>query len=138
MFQQYLGWAKDTCELFHTAENLRAAGAVLVPAGGARAQCLPQTLCLDHIGPGHPGQTRPLSCTIRLSQCIRQRLQPGRALSLFGNFVDGDNDILRLEGDKLVKVASSALPEHPASMRGSTPWGDTPNDLVFLNRAMLE
>jgi hypothetical protein len=38
MFQQYLGWAEDMCELFHTAENFRAAGAVLVPAGGARAQ----------------------------------------------------------------------------------------------------
>jgi hypothetical protein len=28
------------CELFHTAENFRAAGALLVPAGGARAQFL--------------------------------------------------------------------------------------------------
>ena len=43
------------------------------------------------------------------------------------------NDILRLEGDKLVKVASPALPEHPASMRGTTPWGDTPNDSVFFD-----
>jgi DNA-binding beta-propeller fold protein YncE len=38
-----------------------------------------------------------------------------------GNFVDGDIDILRLDGDALTKVASLALPGHPASMRGSTP-----------------
>jgi DNA-binding beta-propeller fold protein YncE len=38
-----------------------------------------------------------------------------------GNFVEGDIDILRLEGDKLTKVGSLALPGHPASMRGSTP-----------------
>jgi len=38
-----------------------------------------------------------------------------------GNFVDGDIDILRLDGDKLTKVASFALPGHPASMRGNTP-----------------
>jgi DNA-binding beta-propeller fold protein YncE len=37
------------------------------------------------------------------------------------NFVDGDIDVLRLEGDTLAKVASLALPGHPASMRGSTP-----------------
>src|SRR5262249_48133443 len=38
-----------------------------------------------------------------------------------GNFVDGDIDILRLDGDKLTKVANLKLPGHPASMRGSTP-----------------
>jgi hypothetical protein len=38
-----------------------------------------------------------------------------------GNFVDSDIDILRLEDDKLTKVANFALPGHPASMRGSTP-----------------
>jgi DNA-binding beta-propeller fold protein YncE len=38
-----------------------------------------------------------------------------------GNFVDSDIDILRLDGDKLTKVANFALPGHPASMRGSTP-----------------
>ena len=38
-----------------------------------------------------------------------------------GNLVDGNVDILRLDGDALTKVASLALPEHPASMRGSTP-----------------
>jgi DNA-binding beta-propeller fold protein YncE len=38
-----------------------------------------------------------------------------------GNFVDGDMDILRLEGDALTKVGSLILPGHPASMRGSTP-----------------
>jgi DNA-binding beta-propeller fold protein YncE len=37
------------------------------------------------------------------------------------NFVDSDIDILRLDGDNLTKVASFALPGHPASMRGSTP-----------------
>src|SRR5271166_3017523 len=37
------------------------------------------------------------------------------------NFVDGDIDVLRLEGDTLTKVASFPLPGHPASMRGSTP-----------------
>jgi DNA-binding beta-propeller fold protein YncE len=38
-----------------------------------------------------------------------------------GNFVDGNVDILRLDGDALAKIASFALPGHPASMRGSTP-----------------
>ena len=38
-----------------------------------------------------------------------------------GNFVDGDIDILQLEGDKLAKVANLKLPGHPASMRGNTP-----------------
>jgi DNA-binding beta-propeller fold protein YncE len=38
-----------------------------------------------------------------------------------GNFVDGNIDILRVDGDTLTKVASFALPGHPASMRGSTP-----------------
>jgi DNA-binding beta-propeller fold protein YncE len=38
-----------------------------------------------------------------------------------GNFVDGDIDVLRLNGDALTKVGSLALPGHPASMRGSTP-----------------
>jgi len=38
-----------------------------------------------------------------------------------GNFVDGDVDILRVDGDTLTKVANFALPGHPASMRGSTP-----------------
>ena len=38
-----------------------------------------------------------------------------------GNFVDGNMDVLRLDGDTLTKVTSLALPGHPASMRGSTP-----------------
>jgi DNA-binding beta-propeller fold protein YncE len=38
-----------------------------------------------------------------------------------GNFVDGNMDILRIDGDALTKVANFALPGHPASMRGSTP-----------------
>jgi len=38
-----------------------------------------------------------------------------------GNFVEGDIDILRRDGDTLTKVGSLALPGHPASMRGSTP-----------------
>ena len=38
-----------------------------------------------------------------------------------GNFVDGNMDILKLDGDILTMVASFALPGHPASMRGSTP-----------------
>src|SRR5271166_3038148 len=37
------------------------------------------------------------------------------------NFVDGDIDVLRRDGDTLAKVGSLALPGHPASMRGSTP-----------------
>jgi DNA-binding beta-propeller fold protein YncE len=49
------------------------------------------------------------------------RVQPGRALSLCGNFVEGNIDILRLDGDTLAKVGSFALPGHPASMRGSMP-----------------
>jgi DNA-binding beta-propeller fold protein YncE len=38
-----------------------------------------------------------------------------------GNFVDGNMDILKLDGDILSMVGSFALPGHPASMRGSTP-----------------
>jgi DNA-binding beta-propeller fold protein YncE len=38
-----------------------------------------------------------------------------------GNFVDGDIDVLRADGDNLTKVASLILPGRPASMRGSTP-----------------
>jgi DNA-binding beta-propeller fold protein YncE len=38
-----------------------------------------------------------------------------------GNFLDSDMTILRLEGDRLVKVGTLKLPGHPASMRGSTP-----------------
>ena len=38
-----------------------------------------------------------------------------------GNFVDGNVDILRLDGDVLTKVGALAMPGHPASMRGSTP-----------------
>ena len=38
-----------------------------------------------------------------------------------GNFVDGNIDILRLDGDGLIKVGGLALPGHPASMRGNTP-----------------
>lgn len=38
-----------------------------------------------------------------------------------GNFVDSNIDILRLDGGRLAKVSSFALPGHPASMRGSTP-----------------
>ena len=38
-----------------------------------------------------------------------------------GNFADSGIDILRLDGDKLTKVANFALPGHPASMRESTP-----------------
>lgn len=38
-----------------------------------------------------------------------------------GNFADGNIDVLRLDGDALTKIASLALPGHPASMRGSTP-----------------
>ena len=38
-----------------------------------------------------------------------------------GNFVDGNVDILRLDGDVLTKVGALALPGHPASLRGSTP-----------------
>jgi DNA-binding beta-propeller fold protein YncE len=38
-----------------------------------------------------------------------------------GNFVDGNLDILRVDGDTLTKAASFTLPGHPASIRGSTP-----------------
>ena len=38
-----------------------------------------------------------------------------------GNFMDADMTILRLQGDRLTKAGSLALPGHPASMRGSTP-----------------
>ena len=35
--------------------------------------------------------------------------------------IEGNVDILRLDGDRLSKVSSFALQGHPASMRGSTP-----------------
>ena len=38
-----------------------------------RAQRQPQTLCLDQICRSHYGQTRPLPCTIRLTQCTSWR-----------------------------------------------------------------
>jgi DNA-binding beta-propeller fold protein YncE len=38
-----------------------------------------------------------------------------------GNFVEGNIDILRQDGDTLAKVGNFALSGHPASMRGSTP-----------------
>jgi len=38
-----------------------------------------------------------------------------------GNFIEGNIDILRLDGDRLAKVATFPLPGHPASMRGNTP-----------------
>ena len=38
-----------------------------------------------------------------------------------GNFLDGDMDILRLDGNRLIKVGSLKLPGHPASLRGTTP-----------------
>jgi DNA-binding beta-propeller fold protein YncE len=38
-----------------------------------------------------------------------------------GNFVDGNVDILRLDGDALTKIGNFPLPGHPASMRSSTP-----------------
>jgi DNA-binding beta-propeller fold protein YncE len=38
-----------------------------------------------------------------------------------GNFIDGNIDVLHRDGDALTKIASLALPGHPASMRGSTP-----------------
>jgi DNA-binding beta-propeller fold protein YncE len=38
-----------------------------------------------------------------------------------GNFLDSDVTVLRLDGDRLVKVGALMLPGHPASMRGSTP-----------------
>jgi DNA-binding beta-propeller fold protein YncE len=44
----------------------------------------------------------------------------GRYLYI-GNFIEGNIDILRLDGGRLTKVSTLALPGHPASMRGSTP-----------------
>ncbi len=38
-----------------------------------------------------------------------------------GNFLDSDLTVLRLKGNRLVKVGSLKLPGHPASLRGSTP-----------------
>jgi DNA-binding beta-propeller fold protein YncE len=38
-----------------------------------------------------------------------------------GNFLDGDMDILRRDGNRLVKAGSLKLPGHPASLRGSAP-----------------
>ena len=46
---------------------------------------------------------------------------PGGRYLYVGNFVDGNVDILRVDGDSLTKAAGLALPGHPASMRGSTP-----------------
>jgi len=38
-----------------------------------------------------------------------------------GNSADQDMTVLRLVGNKLVRVGSLKLPGHPASMRGTTP-----------------
>jgi DNA-binding beta-propeller fold protein YncE len=38
-----------------------------------------------------------------------------------GNFMTADMTILKLEGDRLVKVKTVPLPGHPASMRGTNP-----------------
>jgi DNA-binding beta-propeller fold protein YncE len=38
-----------------------------------------------------------------------------------GNYLDSDLAVLRLQGEKLVKVGSLKLPGHPASLRGSAP-----------------
>ncbi len=38
-----------------------------------------------------------------------------------GNFLDRDLTVLRVQGDRLVKVGSLQLPGRPASLRGSTP-----------------
>ncbi len=38
-----------------------------------------------------------------------------------GNFLDRDMTVLRVDGDKLVKVGSLQLPGRPAAMRGNTP-----------------
>jgi len=38
-----------------------------------------------------------------------------------GNFLDSDLTVLRLQGNRLVKVGSLKLPGHPAALRGSTP-----------------
>jgi DNA-binding beta-propeller fold protein YncE len=38
-----------------------------------------------------------------------------------GNYLDGDLDILRRDGDRLVKAGSLKLPGHPASLRANTP-----------------
>jgi hypothetical protein len=50
---------------------------------------------------------------------VGEVLLVSRALPVRRKFVD--SDILRLDGDALIKVASLPLPSHPASMRGSTP-----------------
>jgi DNA-binding beta-propeller fold protein YncE len=46
---------------------------------------------------------------------------PDGGFLFVGNFVDGNMNILRRDGDALKMVGSFALPGHPASMRGSTP-----------------
>ena len=54
-------------------------------------------------------------------------LAEGIAFSPDGRFVyvannlDSDLTTLRLEGNKLTLIGSLKLPDHPASMRGSTP-----------------
>jgi hypothetical protein len=42
--------------------------------------------------------------------------------SLLGDFVNGDIDVLRLDGDKLTKVAKLVLARHPASIRERPPY----------------
>ena len=62
----------------------------------------------------------------KLAQAEMSGLAEGIAFSpdgrylYVGNFVDGNIDILRLDGDPLTKVASFALPGHSAWMRRST------------------
>jgi 6-phosphogluconolactonase (cycloisomerase 2 family) len=63
----------------------------------------------------------------KLSETLVGGLAEGIAFSpdgrylYVGNFIEGNIDILRLDGGRLAKVSSLALPGHPASMRGSTP-----------------
>jgi hypothetical protein len=99
-----------------------AAGGLLTPADTVRAQLL-ITGNDDKVSFDETGKTvtlppgKDMVSIIDIHDPTKPRIVANHA----GNFVDGDVDIIRVDGDTLTKVASFALSGHPASMRGSTP-----------------
>ena len=103
-----------------------AVGALLMPIRAAQAQLLitgdDEKVSFDENTGRIEGKT-----VRKVAQADVGGLAEGIAFSpdgrylYVGNFVDGNIDVLRVDGDNLTKVASLALPGHPASMRGSTP-----------------
>ena len=110
--------------LLRLSELSAGAGILFASAGPARAQFLitgnDEKVSFDE----NTGKTKTVR---KVAQAEVGGLAEGIAFSpegrylYVGNFVDGNIDILRVDGDALTKVANLALPGHPASMRRSTP-----------------